>query len=60
MKVRILELDDDYEVENLVLDTNRKVVKIVDIDSELFEILLNCEKQKRLLIINNLLNINTI
>jgi hypothetical protein len=56
MKVRILKLnDDDYEVENLTLDTNRKVVKIIEIDGKLFDILLNCEKEKRLLIINNLL-----
>jgi hypothetical protein len=55
MKIRVLELNDDYEIENIILDTNRKVVKIIDIENKLFETLLNCDKQKRILIINKLL-----
>jgi hypothetical protein len=55
MKIRILKLKDDYEVENIILDTKKRIIAIVDIENKLFETLINCDKQKRILIINKLL-----
>ena len=55
MKCKIIDVNWNFEVQNCIRNTNYKIVRILEMDSDLFETLINCSIDKRLIIINNIL-----
>lgn len=55
MKCQIIEINWVYEIINCIRNTNYKIIRILEMDSDLFETLLNCSMDKRLEKINEIL-----
>jgi len=55
MFVKIIEINWTYEVINYIRNTNYKIIRILEMNSDLFETLINCSIDKRLNLINDIL-----
>lgn len=56
MRARIIEVWDNLQMINCMQDTKHEVIEIIEIDSREFERIINCNKETRKILIDNILN----
>lgn len=56
MKARVIEINWTYEVQNCIQDTRDKVIWIIDIPDNVFNVLINCGLDNRIKLINQILD----